>query len=108
MAAAGSTAAEFEVRSQKFAKLISEGYSRSDCLRHAAENWGVAERTCDNYLKRAHELIREDWDDISRPQLMANLFAQNARLHRLAIEKEQLSVALGCVNAAARLAKLIT
>jgi len=108
MAAVGSSAAEFEVRAQKFATLISEGYSRSDCIRHGTETWGITVRTCENYLRRAHQLIREDWDNISRPQLLANLFSQTARLHRLAIEKNNLNVAVSCIHAAAKLAKLIT
>ena len=53
MAAKGSSKAETLIRVQRFSRIIANGGRRSDCVRYASENWGVSERTADNYLEQA-------------------------------------------------------
>ena len=62
MAAKGTTKAETVIRAQRFARIIATGGRRSDCIRYAAENWGVSERTCDSYLEIARQELKADWD----------------------------------------------
>lgn len=99
---------QFEYRAQVFAEMLTRGCTRRECLQHAADEWAVANRTADSYLKAARDLIRSDWDNIARDQLAAELLSQYADLQRKARETNQLSVALGAINGAARLTKLIS
>jgi|TARA_R100001594_G_scaffold131909_1_gene171834 hypothetical protein len=105
MAAKGSSKAETLVRSQRLARIIANGGRRSDCVRYAAENWGVSERTADNYLEKARQDIKADWD-IERPQMIADLLSQCSTLQMEARRAGQYHIALGAINTAAKLASL--
>jgi hypothetical protein len=105
MAAKGTTKAETLMRAQRFARIIANGGRRSDCLRYAAENWGVGERTCDDYLALARDQLKADWD-IERPQMIADLLSQCSTLQIEARRAGQYHIALGAINTAARLAQL--
>lgn len=99
------TQAETIVRSQKFARIIANGGRRSDCVRYASENWGVGERTVDEYLKLARNELKKDWD-MERPQMIADLLAQCSTLQMEARRSGQYHIALGAINTAAKLAHL--
>tara|TARA_R100001015_G_scaffold6568_1_gene2562 strand:- start:758 stop:1078 length:321 start_codon:yes stop_codon:yes gene_type:complete len=99
------TQAETVVRSQKFARIIANGGRRSDCVRYAAENWGVGERTVDKYLNIARAELKKDWD-MERPQMIADLLAQCSTLQMEARRSGQYHIALGAINTAAKLAHL--
>ena len=105
MAASESSKIEIDLRVQKLSRIIATGGRRSDCLRYARENWGVSEATVDNYLKKAREDIKRDWD-IERPQMIADLLAQCSTLQMEARRAGQFHIALGAINTAAKLADL--
>ena len=105
MAASESSKIEIDLRVQKLSRIIATGGRRSDCLRYARENWGVSEATVDNYLKKAREDIKKDWD-IERPQMIADLLAQCSTLQMEARRACQFHIALGAINTAAKLADL--
>ena len=105
MAAKGSSKAETLIRAQRFARIIANGGRRSDCVRYASENWGVSERTADNYLEQARAALKADWD-IERPQMIADLLAQCSTLQMEARRAGQYHIALGAINTAAKLADL--
>ena len=105
MAASESSKIEIDLRVQKLSRIIATGGRRSDCLRYARENWGVSEATVDNYLKKAREDIKKDWD-IERPQMIADLLAQCSTLQMEARRAGQFHIALGAINTAANLADL--
>ncbi len=105
MAADKTTQAEVELRVARFGRIIANGGKRSDCVRYAAENWGVSERTVDRYLMKAREQIKSDWD-IERPQMIADLLSQCSSLQMEARRSGQLNIALGAINTAAKLADL--
>ena len=65
----------------------------------------MSEGTVDNYLKKAREDIKKDWD-IERPQMIADLLAQLSTLQMEARNSGQFNIALGCINTAAKLADL--
>lgn len=92
-------------RANRFARIIANGGRRSDCIRYAAEHWGVGDRTCDQYLALAREMLKADWD-IERPQMIADLLSQCSTLQLEARRAGQLHIALGAINTAARLAQL--
>ena len=105
MSASESSKIEIDIRVQKLSRIIARGGRRSDCLRYARENWGVSEGTVDNYLKKAREDIKKDWD-MERPQMIADLLAQLSTLQMEARSSGQFNIALGCINTAAKLADL--
>ena len=105
MATSESSKIEIDLRVQKLSRIIATGGRRSDCLRYARENWGVSEATVDNYLKKAREDIKKDWD-IERPQMIADLLAQCSTLQMEARRAGQFHIALGAINTAAKLADL--
>lgn len=105
MAAPRSTKQETIDRANRFARIIATGGRRSDCIRFAAENWGVGPRTCDQYLKLAREQLKADWD-IERPQMIADLLSQCSTLQLEARRAGQYHIALGAINTAAKLAQL--
>ena len=105
MAASESSKIEIDLRVQKLSRIIDRGGRRSDCLRYARENWGVSEATVDNYLKKARDDIKKDWD-IERPQMIADLLAQCSTLQMEARRAGQFHIALGAINTAAKLADL--
>jgi hypothetical protein len=107
MGAAGTSRAEKEQRIRKFAQIIANGGRRSDCCRYAAEKWGVNERTVDRYLDEARRQLRADWD-LERPQMIADLLCQCSTLQIEARKAGQYHIALGAINTAARLAKLVS
>lgn len=108
MAAPRSTAAEYEVRVQRLARIIANGGKRSDCLRFAAEQWGIGERQTETYIARARNLIKADWAEIHRDQMIADLLSQYSTLQMEARRTGHLNVALGCIHGAARLAQLVS
>jgi hypothetical protein len=105
MAAPRSTKQETIDRANRFARIIATGGRRSDCIRFAAENWGVSSRTCDTYLQLAREQLKADWD-IERPQMIADLLSQCSTLQLEARRAGQYHIALGAINTAAKLAQL--
>ena len=105
MAAPRGTKQESIDRANHFARIIANGGRRSDCVRFAADNWGVGERSCDKYLAMARDKLKADWD-IERPQMVADLLSQCATLQQEAREKGQLHIALGAINTAAKLAQI--
>ena len=105
MAAARGTKQETIDRANRFARIIANGGRRSDCIRFAAENWGVGPRSCDEYLKLAREQLKADWD-IERPQMVADLLSQCSTLQMEARRAGQYHIALGAINTAAKLAQL--
>ena len=99
--------AETDLRVQECARILANGGKRSDCLRNASEHWGVSDRSVDSYLKLAREQMRADWD-LERPQMVADLLSQCSTLQMEARQKGHLSVALGAINTAAKLAQLVS
>ena len=105
MAAQRGTKQETIDRANRFARIIANGGRRSDCIRFASENWGVGDRTVDQYLKLAREMLKSDWD-IERPQMIADLLSQCSTLQMEARRAGQYHIALGAINTAAKLAQL--
>lgn len=92
-------------RAARCARILANGGRRSDCIRYAAENWGVGERTCDEYITLAREQLKADWN-LQRPDMVAELLSQCSTLQLEARKAKQYHIALGAINTAAKLAQL--
>ena len=97
---------EIDRRVDELVKMLAVGKRRSECVQYASNNWGITSRSTDKYLTLAREIIRKDWD-VERKDFMAGIMSQLATLNDEARRKEHLHIALGALNAQARIAKLI-
>ena len=100
------TTATTEARLQAVEALLLTGADRSAVLAHAASQWQLAPRSADRLLALARQRIREHWATTGRDDLAALLLTQLAALQREARARGDLAVALGCINAQARLVGL--
>ena len=95
-----------EARLREVERLLLTGAPRSVVVAHAAEHWGIAARSADRLLALARDRLRADWA-MDRRQLVAELLSQLATLQQEARARGDLAAALGCINATARLARVI-
>ncbi|KZR86270.1 hypothetical protein MITS9509_03509 [Synechococcus sp. MIT S9509] len=93
---------DIQRRVDQMVDWISQGLPRRMRLRHAAEHWGISERRCDELIKAANDQIRRTWE-IERPNFMAEQLDRLEALYLLAVERNQLNVAQGCLNAMQRM-----
>ena len=107
MAGRKPTRAEQDYRTNRIARLLSNGAVRSEILQYTANEWGVSVRTADSYIKAAREILKADFD-VDRRTYTAELLSQLASLQKEARKSNQPHVALGCINTAAKLAQLLS
>ena len=62
----------------------------------------------DKYIQEARALVKMDWTEMERDQMIAEVLSSYNSLQREARERGHLAVALGCINGAAKVAKLIS
>ena len=105
MPASGTTIAQTELRINRIARLLANGATRSECVQYGASEWGLKPRQIDKYIQRARELLVADWE-IDRKTFVAELLSQLATLQKEARKSNQPHVALGCINTAARIARV--
>jgi hypothetical protein len=100
-----STAAEKDYRVNRVARLLSSGAVRSEIVQYASKEWDVSARTADVYIHDAREILKADWD-IDRRTFTAELLSQLASLQKECRKGNQAAVALGCINAMAKIAQI--
>ena len=101
-----STKAEMEHRVNRVVRLLSNGATRSEITQYAAAEWGCKQRAVDEYIKRATEIMKKDWD-IDRRTFTAELMSQLASLQKECRKGNQPHVALGCINTMAKIAHIL-
>ena len=99
------SAAEKAFRVQRFSRMIANGATRSDLAEYAAQEWGVKIRQVDEYVAEARQFLQEDYN-LARQACAAVLVAQLNIVHKKSIEQNNLSVTLGAINTAAKIAKI--
>ena len=97
-----STNVQIDERVNAVYDLLLRAYSRTQILRYAAEQWGVAERTAETYIQRARQLMQLD-AELERPQWLAAAVARLYDYERRASESNQLGVALKALEDQAKL-----
>ena len=106
MPASKSTAAKVEMRVNRVARLLANGATRSESVQYGSSEWGVGSRQVDKYIQKARKVLRADWE-IDRQTMVAELLSQLATLQKEARKTNNPSVALGCINSAARIARIL-
>lgn len=79
--------------------------SNTDIRTKFSVEWGVTERTVDNYIKKAQKHIKQDLD-IDRHDYLLKLLHCYEHVLQESLKSKQHSNALGSLNAMARLARL--
>ena len=93
---------DIQRRVDQMVDWISQGLPRRMRLRHAKEHWGISEGRCDFVIKAANDQIRRTWE-IERPNFMAEQLDRLESLYLLSVERNQLNVAMGCLNTMQRM-----
>lgn len=75
------TNAEVELRVQTVYEMILKGATRPFIIRYAAEKWDLSERTVDEYMCRARDIIRETFEDRDRERLIIDTIAKLSDLY---------------------------
>jgi|TARA_Y100000361_G_scaffold154095_1_gene178127 hypothetical protein len=99
------TAAEKQFRIARCSRMMANGATRSDLVQYAAHTWGISKRQCDEYIAEARKELEEDWN-LDRQAFAAVLLSQLNIVHKKALETSNLAVTLGCINSAAKIARL--
>ena len=99
---ARSTKTEKNFRVDCFYKLLSQGYSRGQLVEYAANEWGVSERSADNYAAEARQKLLAD-ADMARPAWLAEALARLRSYEQGAAKRGQYQVAVNSVAQQARL-----
>jgi hypothetical protein len=103
--AARASAAEKAYRYNRLFQLIRNGGTAHDCVRFAVNTWGISEHTARKYIPEVRALVKKDFE-VDRAQFAAELMAQASSIQMEARRSGNLAVALGAVNALAKLADL--
>ncbi len=107
MAKKKATQSEKEYRTYRIASLLSRGVTRSEIIKYTAAEWGVKLRQTEQYIADARIVLKKDFD-IDRRQFTADVLSQLSTLQKEARNNGQLHVALGCINAMAKIAQIST
>ena len=102
-----ATQTEKEHRVLRVAALLSRGVTRSEIIKYTAAEWGVKLRQTEQYIADARIILKKDFD-IDRRQFTADVLSQLSTLQKEARNNGQLHVALGCINAMAKIAQITT
>tara|TARA_R100001509_G_scaffold138369_1_gene92529 strand:- start:86 stop:409 length:324 start_codon:yes stop_codon:yes gene_type:complete len=102
-----ATQSEKEYRTYRIAALLSRGVTRSEIIKYTAAEWGLKLRQTEQYIQDARIILKKDFD-IDRRQFTADILSQLSTLQKEARNNNQLHVALGCINAMAKIAQIST
>jgi len=102
-----ATQSEKEYRTYRIAALLSRGVTRSEIIKYTAAEWGLKLRQTEQYIQDARIILKKDFD-IDRRQFTADILSQLSTLQKEARNNNQLHVALGCINAMAKIAQITT
>jgi len=83
-----------------------EGLSTAEVHQRARESSGVSHRTADRLVAAGRAELVRGWD-VQRPEMLALLLARLDTVFRAAMEAKNHGAALGAVNSAAKLAKVL-
>ena len=97
--------AEKKLRLNSVYGMLVDGASRAQIIQFCAETWNVGDRTADNYLKEARELIEKD-SDMSRPAFLAEALAGLRQVRMSAARRGQHQVVVNAIRLQAELVGL--
>jgi|TARA_R100001510_G_scaffold19318_1_gene16831 hypothetical protein len=99
------TAVEKQFRLARVTRMLANGATRQDLVQYGAQEWGLGKRRVDEYIAEAREELQEDYN-LDRQAFTAVLLSQLSVIQKKAMEQSNLQAALGCINTAAKLARI--
>ena len=100
-----ATKIDKQVRIAQFVQMISRGFVNSQLIQHAADEWGVSDRSARDYIAEAREVIVYDVDH-ERKEVVAQLLHTSQTIIQQAIERGELNNAIGGMNVIIKLGGL--
>lgn len=100
-----ATKAIKEYRIQKAARMMAQGASQQDICQYAKAEWGLSESAGRAVWRDAMTEVKEMWS-IDRDEFAALLLQQLNDLHKKTVGRQNDAVTLGCINSAAKIARL--
>ena len=103
---AKSSSAEVDRRVHILVKLLGEARTTSFINQFAKEQWGVSESQVYKYLKKAREIIRQDYT-IERVDFLSSRLQMLDEIARASMASGQHSNAIGALRLQAELTRLL-
>lgn len=100
-----STKAVKEYRVHKLARMMAQGANQMDCVQYVMQEWGLSQSSGKRLYREALQQVREIWT-LDRSDFAALLLQQVNDLHKKTSQRQNDSVTLGCINTAAKIARL--
>jgi len=100
-----ATKAVMEYRIQKVARMMGQGATQADICQYANQEWGLSRSSGKALWREAMTEVKEQWS-IDRDEFAALILQQVNALLKKTNERQNDSVTLGCLNTAAKIAKL--
>ena len=100
-----ATRAEIHLRTAEVSQWLLQGFGRAAILQKAAEKWGTKERTTQEYLARARDLIEEQFKE-RLGNLTQEIIERLNLLYLVALGKKDVHGARACLWDMAKLAGL--
>ena len=100
-----STKALKEYRVQKAARMMGQGATQADIVQYAVTEWGLSASQGRRIWRDAMTEVKELWS-IDRDEFAALILQQVNTLLKKTSDRQNDAVSLGCLNTAARIAKL--
>jgi hypothetical protein len=100
-----SVRVDTETRIRTLEKILASGGYAATCRAYARKEWGLSDRQTRRLVSMARERIRADWE-LERTDFLAQQLSTLTDLQLRAMQRGELAVALGCINAKARLCQL--
>ena len=97
-----STKAQKEFRVGTVYKLLGQGYSRGQIIEYVSENFGLGERSADNFIADARDKLLSD-ADMARPAWLAEALARLRTYEQSAHKRGQNQVAINALQLQAKL-----
>ena len=88
-------------------KLLGEARTTSFINQYAKDEWGVTESQTYRYLKRAREIIRNDYS-VERPDFLSSRLQMLDEIARASMASGQHSNAIGALRLQAELTRLLS
>jgi hypothetical protein len=102
----GAVVAHNVTRVAEVAGWLVVGLNSTDVVQRAQAEWGISERTAQRLLASARQELVAGWH-VERTEMLALLLARLDSVFREAMEAKNHGAALGCLNAQAKLAKVL-
>ena len=100
-----ATKAVMAYRVQKVARMMGQGANQMDIVAYAQQEWGLSKSQGHRLWREAITEVKETWT-IDRDEFAALILQQVNELLKKTNQRQNDSVTLGCLNTAAKIARL--